>query len=728
MKKQTSLYWILFILISSSLTFAQEDTRRAKYKSISVESGKHIDKDLEVIRTRVLEDLLKPSVNNQHISRLISSFKKDRTWPNINYEDVSRTGFRMIVHLNNVYDMALAYKKTGSDYYDDPQLKKVISDALDYWLEKDYISDNWWWNEMGTPNIMGRILLVLDEQLTSNQREKGIYIAGRANLKASGARPGGDLIQIASMRGNQALLQRNSEEFKYLVDTMVSEIKITPDDRGLKPDMSFHHRVDKVISTLTYGIGFANSFAEWAVKVRGTKYAFPDSSSKLLIDYFLDGIAGSMVHGTYPDPGAKNRELSRQGALNRASTSLPTNLMLVSNHRKDELAEIVRLRKGGKNPRLAHSRFYRYSEYYSHQRPKYFASVRMHSARNNTMEEPHNEEGLKNHHFGDGSLFVSRTGKEYYDIFPVWDWQKIPGTTVMQKPELPHWKEIAKKGKNTFTGAITDGKYGVAAMNFISTHDSLKARKSWFFFDSEIICLGAGITAKGNLPVVTTANQSLLHGTVTIKDHKGIRKLKNNEEVQSEISWINHDTISYLFPGKQMVKVNNKTHKGSWRSITNQARETDKRIQNEVFTVTLNHGTNPSNSYYTYIILPSITAEETKRYDPDKNFSVLQNSENLQAVYHLNTQLVQAVFYEAGSLQLSPDQIIKVNQPCLISAKLEKGIVKQLTFADPTQSLDRVEYEISGQNYSNKRQASDVNKVDLPQGIQSGSSTTVNIP
>src|SRR5690606_4646331 len=196
------------------------------------------------------------------------------------------------------------------------------------------------------------------------------------------------------------------------------------------------------------GIGFANSFAEWAVKVRGTKYAFPDSSSKLLIDYFLDGIAGSMVHGTYPDPGAKNRELSRQGALNRASTSLPANLMLVSNHRKDELAEIVRLRKGGKNPRLAHSRFYRYSEYYSHQRPQYFASVRMHSARNNTMEEPHNEEGLKNHHFGDGSLFVSRTGKEYYDIFPVWDWQKIPGTTVMQKPELPHWKEIAKKGKS----------------------------------------------------------------------------------------------------------------------------------------------------------------------------------------------------------------------------------------------------------------------------------------
>src|SRR5690606_16557949 len=243
-------------------------------------------------------------------------------------------------------------------------------------LEKDYISDNWWWNEMGTPNIMGRILLVLDEQLTSNQREKGIYIAGRANLKASGARPGGDLIQIASMRGNQALLQRNSEELKYLVDTMVSEITVTPDDRGLKPDMSFHHRVDKVISTLTYGIGFANSFAEWAVKVRGTKYAFPDSSSKLLIDYFLDGIAGSMVHGTYPDPGAKNRELSRQGALNRASTSLPANLMLVSNHRKDELAEIVRLRKGGKNPRLENCRFFRYSEYYLLLRPHNIASVR----------------------------------------------------------------------------------------------------------------------------------------------------------------------------------------------------------------------------------------------------------------------------------------------------------------------------------------------------------------
>ena len=87
------------------------------------------------------------------------------------------------------------------------------------------------------------------------------------------------------------------------------------------------------------------------------------------------------------------------------------------------------------------------------------------------------------HHFGDGSNFISLTGKEYFNIYPVWDWQKIPGTTVVQKPELPHWKEIAKKGLTDFVGGVSDGEYGAAAFDFASAHDPLKARKAWFFFE-----------------------------------------------------------------------------------------------------------------------------------------------------------------------------------------------------------------------------------------------------
>ena len=35
---------------------------------------------------------------------------------------------------------------------------------------------------------------------------------------------------------------------------------------------------------------------------------------------------------------------------------------------------------------------------------------------------------------GDGCTFVYRSGDEYRDIFPVWDWSKVPGTTADAAP------------------------------------------------------------------------------------------------------------------------------------------------------------------------------------------------------------------------------------------------------------------------------------------------------
>ena len=111
------------------------------------------------------------------------------------------------------------------------------------------------------------------------------------------------------------------------------------------------------------------------------------------------------------------------------------------------------------------------------------------------------------HHFGDGSNFVQRAGTEYFDIFPVWDWQKIPGTTILQKPQMPHFREIAKKGLSEFAGGASDGKYSALGFNFTSVHDPLKAKKAWFYFDNEYVCLGAGIATTSDLNVVTTLTQ-----------------------------------------------------------------------------------------------------------------------------------------------------------------------------------------------------------------------------
>jgi chondroitin AC lyase len=171
------------------------------------------------------------------------------------------------------------------------------------------------------------------------------------------------------------------------------------------------------------------------------------------------------------------------------------------------------------------------------------------------MEVPYNSEGLKNHHRGDGTNHISVTGLEYLNIAPVFDWQKIPGATILQKPVLPAENEIQKKGLTEFVGAVTDGKYGTVAYDFKSPHDPVSAKKAWFFFDNEYVCLGTGISAGSKLPLVTTLNQCLLKGDVVAKTADKQTVIQKGDRQLEQVKWILHDGIGYVFPEAQKVSL-----------------------------------------------------------------------------------------------------------------------------------------------------------------------------
>jgi chondroitin AC lyase len=694
-----------------------------------------VSPDLETVRKRVVADLLEPAIDGQEIAQLVRAIRPNGSWAGINYEDVSRTGFEHSQHLRNMLELSRAYKKPGSGFYQNPEAKRAASSALDFWLAHDFISENWWWNEMGTPNLMVNTLLVLDPELTEKQRTEGLRIAGRANLEAFGARPGGDLIQIAGMLGKQALFARDEQVLERVVKVMAEEIKTTT-GRGLKPDLSFHHRTDNVISTLAYGTGYANSFAYWAVKIAGTRYTLPEEATKLLIDYFLDGICQSMVYATYPDLGAKNRGMTRKGALAPVGPELPQHLLLAADYRKDELEEVVKVRKGEKAPAFTDTRFFWHSEYFTHQRPGYFASVRMHSERGNNMEQPHNEEGLKNHHFADGSNFVYRTGQEYFNIFPVWDWQKIPGTTVVQKPELPHWNELAKKGRSAFVGGVTDGAYGAAAMDLVSVHDPLKARKAWFFFDREYVSLGAGISAEAADPVATTLNQCLLNQEVVVKQAKAAAALAKGDHTLAGVSWVAHNGVAYLFPSPTPVRLRNTTASGNWRQINHQAWATEEEVRKDVFTLWLDHGPKPKDAHYAYIVVPGLEPAGVDGYRKNGDIQILANTPETQAVKHRGLNQSQVVFYGAGQINLGNGLTLTADSPCLVMVQASRKAIQKITVSDPSRKLPSLNLQVSaraegsGGNWSatwNRKTRSSAIRVDLPTGGMAGQSVVLEM-
>ncbi|PHQ61644.1 MAG: chondroitin lyase [Maribacter sp.] len=708
------------------------------------------------IKKRVINELMKSEVDDSQVALLINSIQEDGGWPGIDYEDVSRTGFQHYGHAGNLVLLARAYKKKNSEFYKSKEVKKTVELALKNWVDNDYICDNWWHNQIGVPNRMVSLMLIMGDDLPDDLVKKTQPIIGRANIDAEGARPGGDRIKISGIQAKNALFLNDKQTFGKVIRVIESEIKFvewigmtygyrfrlntggfdnrSAGGRGIQYDNSFHHRTDGVNNTLSYGLGYANAFIEWAVYTAGTTYSFSDEKSKQLIDYFLDGICKTAIYGKYPDPGAKNRSFSRKGTLHAYSADTAEKLLLTSDYRKDEIQEIIDIRKNGIKPTRSHATFYWQSEHFTFQRPEFFTSVRMYSTRTNNMEYPYNSEGLLNHHRGDGANHISRTGDEYYDIAPVFDYQKIPGATILQKPELPSEKEIRKLGPTDFVGAVTDGIYGAAAFDFKSLPDSLVARKSWFFFDREYVCLGAGISTRKELPVATTLNQCLLRNDVVAMVNNKKIVLKNEEHELKNVQWIFHDGIGYLFPRSDSLKLNNTAVSGNWFTINKQSKTSKEEVNMNVFKLWLDHGKEPSDASYEYIVVPATSVKKLEEGDSKKNITILSNTPEIQAVKNNELHITQIVFYKAGELKISDILTLKTDSPGIIMIKTENDQLTAITASDPNRELNKIHISVSsriektGDNFNavwNKKEKMSNIAIQLPQKNYAGESVTI---
>ena len=690
--------------------------------------------DIELLRKKVIAELMTPSVDEASVRALMTSLTPEGTWPGIDYKDVSNTGFRHGTHLANMVEMSRAYEKKGTKLKGDPKLKKAIHSSLNFWLANDFICENWWWNQIGTPNALVSLLLIMDTDLTKEQIAKTLPMVGRAHLNASGARPSGDRIKIAGILAKTLLFKRDEVQFNEVIKVIEGEIKFAT-GRGMQYDYSFHHREDRVNNTISYGLGYADAFAEWAAFVASTKYKFSDPAIHQLTDYYLDGICKMLVYGKYPDTGARNRDITRADGERGFGTATPERLLKASDYRKNELVGIIKIRRDEQATPVSFAKFFWQSEHFTIQRPDFFTSVRMYSTRDCNMEQPYNGEGLMNHHRGDGTNYISRTGKEYLDLAPVNDWQKIPGTTVVQKPALPSEKEIQKKGLTDFVGAATDGKYGVVAFDFRSPHDPLEAKKSWFFFDHEYVCLGTGITASAALPVVTTLNQCLLLSPVVVMGENKKSVMEKGERKLQNVNWVFHDGVGYFFPKPVAINLANQAQSGSWYKINHQTDSPREEMSKDVFKLWLDHGPRPQNAEYAYIVIPSTTEKEMEN-QPCTEIKILSNTSDMQAVQNSRLNISQVIFYKSGEIQLSDNLKLGMESPGVVMVKSEGAAVKQITVADPSRKLGKIHLSVtrkiekSGPHYksswNNDKQISEIT-IDLPQMVYAGKSVTIEI-
>jgi len=331
--------------------------------------------------------------------------------------------------------------------------------------------------------------------------------------------------------------------------------------------------------------------------------------------------------------------------------------------RQDDYKRFIE-RLEGRRPAFTGNRAYGRSGLMVHHQKDFYSSVRIRPADMKSSEPYYNGEGINNRHMANGANLFYLKGNGYAGIFPVWDWRKIPGTTAVHNDR----KKEPLSGKNNSTFTISDGKNGLASMHM--NYKDLAGLKSWFFFEDKIVALGAGIRSNSLDPIVTAIDQRIWSGQVETSE-KPVLNHDAHERIKKP-SWIFHNGIGYIFPGKNdRIHLLLNKREASWSKINKRYRE-NSPVRKKVFELWINHGKKPKHASYQYIVVPGKTKEEFRKMRESFPIDILENSSKIQAVQNKELDNVQAVFWEKGKLTIPGGLEVTMNQPGVLLIE-EKG-------------------------------------------------------
>lgn len=624
---------------------------------------------LEDVRIRIRAEYLNQTVG-QEAGQYAESLDTNGQWADIDYADRSRAMWQLEKHLDRIIDMALLCVENPGD---NSRILDASLRALDHWFAGNYHNDNWWYTKIGMPRRLLSLAYILDPDLTPNLRDSLASALSIIDSDDFPARPGGDRIQVISNHAKVLLWKRDFANATKIIKKIEAEARVAPYEemmydagggravrnsyrpsgRGVQSDMSFHHRGDRVNSTLTYGMELPEFFSYWSALLSDTDLKFSESSIHFVIDYYLDGVCRHLVRGRFHEPSILNRELARP-ERHEASANLTRRLLAICDgYRAAQLSHYADVQQGLRTDSTSFAAFFPQSDYFTFSRPGFHTAVRMSSYRTANQEAPHNSEGLRNHFRGDGACMLSITGTDYAGIAPCFDFRRVPGTTTPLIPYEPldDWGPVQILDCPTrFATAVSDSLYGTAAIDFISPRSDLKARKAWFFFNNEYLCLGSGISCSLADSITTTVEQC-------IASPHGYR--------EEEGGWyFNSGNAYHVINGNPAAAVEHR--KGSWRNCVDNVAYADDTTECDVFTLSIEHGAKPAGASYAYAVTPNTNSPL------EHTFTILANNYNIQAAASKDGSLVYIVFYAPGSID-TPQGKYSACRPCVMM--IRDGII-----------------------------------------------------
>nr|WP_275667665.1 polysaccharide lyase family 8 super-sandwich domain-containing protein [Photobacterium damselae] len=318
----------------------------------------------------------------------------------------------------------------------------------------------------------------------------------------------------------------------------------------------------------------------------------------------------------------------------------------------------------------------------------YAITLRMASIRTEANESG-NGEGLKSYYLGNGTLLCVSDKNEYKDIAPVWDWERLPGTTTqlgLYEDKFPSidWGANSQ-GSSDFVGTVKNSNYCLSSM-VLSKENIKDSYKSYIMSSDNIICIGNSINS--DYIITTNVDQFLWDGSdIIITKSDSTKEIISKTSISYEgtdIEYISIGDRRYEFPGtNQNIKISLLEQSGSWYDINNGKDKTV--LTKNVVSISIIHS---KYNNYSYILYPS--------YEKSKQYQIEIKNNGIHYVKDNDGHIIISNRKSGSIVPLKNKANLYLTSTCLMLIKEESDGSLEISVSDPTQKLRNIIFSLDG--------------------------------
>ncbi|MGN9761410.1 polysaccharide lyase 8 family protein [Streptomyces sp. SD31] len=590
-----------------------------------------------------------------------------------------------------LWTMTQAYVQPGTGSTADPTLLADVLRGLDHLSATIYNPSttrygNWWEWQIGSPRLLMDITAALhghlgDARIAAACAAVDHFIPDAMLTDYSGTSTGANRVDLCRSVALRGILGRTPAKIALARDALSPVFPYVTKGDGLYADGSFVQHTWVAYSG-TYGQVLLDGLGRLFALLAGSEWEVTDPNKQIVLDsverafapLIHDGLIMDSVNGRAISRGylkSDDRHVMRSDHFHGQGVIAAMALLAggasaaererwcgrikgwierdtvtpILTARQFGVADLARLNAVAESPVPAAPEptghhLFAAMDRAVHRRPGFVANIAMAGDRI-AHYECGNGENPRGWHTGAGMLswWAEGLGDQYTDWYwPTVDWYRLPGTTVstLRLPDKAGGEWGEPKPDVRWVGGTTDGEYAAIGQHLKGLGSTLEARKSWFCAEDAVICLGAGITCADGVPVETVVDNRNLGegGTQAFVRGPGWAHLEGHG------GWV----VPY---GDLRTLREDRT--GAWADI-NTTSTTERRTRRWQ-TLWLDHGTDPTDASYVYLLMPGAGRREVagRAALGRRWLSVLANDKARQAVHVPSLGLTAVNFWQPGT-------------------------------------------------------------------------------